>query len=97
MNVEYSKRALADLDEIAAYYSTQASPTIAAAIESRIRKVIARIMAAPQSAQSVAGRPNVRVVPLRRYPFKIFYMVAEGRVVVLHVRHSSRRPWDDEG
>jgi plasmid stabilization system protein ParE len=71
--VEYSKRALADLDEIATYYSGHAGPHIALAIEARIREVVARIGSAPESARQVEGRPNVRVVPVIRYPFKIFY------------------------
>jgi plasmid stabilization system protein ParE len=33
MKVVFSRQALTDLDEIATYYSTHASPTIAAAVE----------------------------------------------------------------
>jgi toxin ParE1/3/4 len=36
--------------------------------------------------------PGVRVLPLRRYPYLIFYAVIGDDVVVLHIRHASRRP-----
>jgi toxin ParE1/3/4 len=39
----YSRRALADLNEIAAYYSDSASSAIAASIERRLVDVIDRI------------------------------------------------------
>jgi hypothetical protein len=28
-----------------------------------------------------------------RYPYKIFYRIRENLVEILHVRHTSRRPW----
>jgi hypothetical protein len=36
---------------------------------------------------------NVRIVPLVRYPYVIFYQVKEDRIEILHVRHTSRAPW----
>jgi hypothetical protein len=35
----------------------------------------------------------VRVTFLRRYPFAIFYRIRTDRVLILHLRHSARRPW----
>jgi hypothetical protein len=37
----------------------------------------------------------VHVVPLVRYPFKIFYRVLEGRVRIQHIRHGARRAWEE--
>jgi len=45
----------------------------------------------PQSAREVVGRAGVRVVPLIRYPYKIFYRVMPDAVEVLHIRHSARQ------
>jgi plasmid stabilization system protein ParE len=44
----------------------------------------------------VEQRPGVRVVPLIRYPYKIFYRIADDTVRILHIRHTSRRPWENE-
>ena len=93
MIVEYSRRAVADLNEISEYYEEHAGERVAAAIADRIEAVVARISKAPESAQRLAGRPGIRVVPLRRYPYKIFYKVGVDRIMVLHIRHSSRKDW----
>jgi plasmid stabilization system protein ParE len=92
MNVVYSRRALADLDAIADYYSRNASAVIAKSIERRFGEVIARIRAAPESAPRVSQRSNVRVVSVVRYPFRIFYRVRGDAIDILHIRHTSRRP-----
>jgi len=41
-------------------------------------------------------RPNVLVVPLVRYPFKIFYTFDRNTITILHIRHVSRRAWEGE-
>jgi toxin ParE1/3/4 len=72
MKLVYSRRALADLDRIAAYYATNASPTIAENIEHRLSNVIARICQAPEAAPRVSQRSQARVVAVIRDPFQIF-------------------------
>ncbi len=69
---------------------------VAITIEARIRAVIERIANHPQGAQRVTERLGVHVVPLIRYPYKIFYRVLDDRVRILHIRHTSRRPWNDD-
>jgi toxin ParE1/3/4 len=66
---------------------------VAVALETYIRATIARIAVVPNGAQPLPQRPGVRVVPLIRYPFKIFYSVIEATVMILHIRHAARRPW----
>jgi toxin ParE1/3/4 len=95
MKVEYSKRATTDLRKVSADSRRAFGDRVAAAIEARIRAVVEHISEAPESAPRVEQRPGVRAVPLIRYPFKIFYRVLEDRVMVLHIRHTSRRPWDE--
>lgn len=96
MKVVYTDEALQDLDAILAYLA-QNYPTLANALERRLRLVMLRIGAWPQSAQEVAERPGVRVVPLVRYPYKIFYRVTTEAVEILHIRHVARRqPWDEQ-
>jgi toxin ParE1/3/4 len=96
MNAIYSRRAIRDLEEIAAYYQSVAGPHIAEAIGRRIEQIIARVARQPRTAPVVPQRPNIRVVLVLRYPYKIFYRERDGTVEILHIRHTSRRPWPPE-
>jgi toxin ParE1/3/4 len=92
MKLVYSRQALADLDEIATYYTANASPAIADAIGRRLEDVIDRIRRIPEAAPKVSQRSEVRAATVVRYPFRIFYRVREDTVDILHIRHASRRP-----
>ena len=93
MKVEFTKRAAGDLREISGYSRRHFGQRVAAELEARIREIVAQIADAPESAPSVERRPGMRVVPLGRYPYRIFYRVLEDRVRILHFRHTARRPW----
>jgi len=92
MKLVYSRRALADLAEIAAHYAASASPAIADSIGQRLEDVIDRILRVPKAAPKLSQRSDVRVVAVIRYPFRIFYRVRKNTIDILHVRHTSRRP-----
>ena len=96
MRVEYSKRALADINRIATYYRTVASEAVVAEIEDRIRDVIQRIAELPDSAPQSPERPGLRAALLIRYPFRIFYRVVDGRIQIVHIRHTARRSFASE-
>ena len=72
MKVEYSNRALADLRKLSAGSQATFGHRVAAALETRIRAIVEQIRQAPESAPRVEQRPGVRIVPLIRYPYKIF-------------------------
>jgi plasmid stabilization system protein ParE len=92
MKLVYSRRALADLDEIANYYSINASPTLALSIEWRLIEAIERIRLMPKAAPHVSQRSHVRAIAVVRYPFRIFYRLRDDNIDILHIRHTSRRP-----
>lgn len=94
MKVVYTVAALKDLDEIAAWLAAH-YPAIAPTVERRIRNVVARIGRWPESTRRSAKRPDVRVVPVGRYPYRIFYQVTGAAVEVLHIHHTARRAWDE--
>ena len=96
MNVEFSKRAVADLRKISAYSKRRFGELVATALESRIREIVGHLRDAPNSAPEVEQRPGVHVIPLIRYPYRIFYRIAGGTVRILHIRHTSRRTWRGE-
>jgi toxin ParE1/3/4 len=89
MKVVFAEEALQNLDEILAYTAIH-YPTVFGALVVRLKSVIARVAEWPDSAQEVAGRPGVRVVPLIRYPYKVFYRTTEETVEILYIHHAAR-------
>ena len=96
MRVEYSRRALSDIREIAAYYVGSDDPRVGERVAARIQQVVARIAQVPESGRPVIERPGVRVAPLLRYRYNIFYAVTGDSIRILHIRHTSRQPWTGE-
>jgi plasmid stabilization system protein ParE len=95
MRVRFSKRALAQLEEILSELN-QVNPSAAQRFEQRIRSIAQRIDRFPQGFQEVEERPGVRRVPLVRYPYLVFYKVFGDEVVVLRIIHGARKePWED--
>jgi len=49
-------------------------------------------------ASERTDNPQVHVKIVRRYRYRVFYRMVDGDTVeILHVRHTSRRPWVAEG
>lgn len=88
MKVVFTDPALKDIEAIHTYITAR-YPHISLSIERRFRLVFARIGTWPESAQRVVERPDVRMVPLVRYPYKIFYRIKPDVVEILHIHHSS--------
>lgn len=93
MKAEYSPRALTDLRNIAAYYASSDNPVVGEAVAGRVQEVVARLELAPRSGRAVSEREGVRVAPLLRYSYNVFYAVLGETVRIVHIRHTSRRPW----
>lgn len=90
MRVVFTDTALEDIEAISAYVTAR-YPHISLSVGRRLRVVLARIGTLPESAQRVVERPDVRVAPLVRYPYKIFYRIKQDVVEVLYIHHSSRK------
>jgi toxin ParE1/3/4 len=94
MKVVYTDAALHDLDEMTVWLKAH-YPGVGKAVDRRLRLVVAHIARWPESMRASAHRPGVRVVPLGRYPYKIFYRVSGEAVEILHIHHAVREPWDE--
>jgi plasmid stabilization system protein ParE len=77
MKVEYSKRAVADIRKIAADSRQAFGDRVAEALEARIKAIVERVAIRPVSAPEVVQRPGIHSVPMRQYPYKIFYRILE--------------------
>jgi toxin ParE1/3/4 len=89
MKVVYTEEALENLAGTLTYISSN-YPTVYEAFQIRLQSVISRISRWPDSAQQVAGRPGVRVAPLLRFPYKVFYRRTGETIEILYVHHSAR-------
>jgi toxin ParE1/3/4 len=86
----YARRAISDLIGIGDYIREH-NPRAADAVADRIMTSIAQLAAFP-----FIGRPTddgeMRVLPIGRYPYIVFYEVIKSEVVVHHTRDGRRRP-----
>lgn len=90
MKVVYAERARRDIGDI--YDAIGAhNPTAAQRVEQMIRGVCEGLADFPYAA-SATDEPNVRRLPLVRYPYTIFYRVDLNRnlVEIARVVHSAR-------
>lgn len=94
MKVVFTAAAQNDLREIGEWLSRH-YPSVALQVERRTREVAARIGRWPESGPRTAARDGVRIAPLGRYPYKIFYRVHDDAVEILHIHHAAREPWDE--
>jgi len=92
MRIEYTNRATTDLRKVSAG-SRAFGEEVAREVEIRISEIIVRIAEYPEGAPRVAQRAGMHVVPLVRYPHKIFYRVLSDRIRIVHIRSTSRQPW----
>ena len=90
MMVKWTEAALVDLDGILTY-TAKNYPSAIVPLEGRIRAAVERVGRWPVSARLVEQRPDVRVVPLLRYPYVMFYRVLEDHVEILHIHHAARQ------
>lgn len=94
MRVRYTLRAQADLDAIYTYLD-QRTPSAALSVKELIERRIASLADFPFAAPAT-DQPDVRELTIVRYPYKVYYEVSGEEVWVLHIRHTSRRPWSGE-
>jgi toxin ParE1/3/4 len=95
MKVVYTAPAIDDINGITAWLKRH-HPGLGRAVERRLGLVVAHIARWPESMRRSKNRPDVRVAPLGRYPYKIFYRVTPDAVEILHIHHTARQPWDEE-
>ena len=91
MKVSFTSRARADVDEINQYLFER-SPSSARNVLAAIYRSLNFIAEHPLTSEQTDD-PDVRAAIVRRYRYKIFYRITSETVEILHIRHTSRRPW----
>jgi toxin ParE1/3/4 len=91
MRVRYTPEAFADRERIIKYLKER-SESGAQNVAASIHQAVAQLGNQPHSGYRT-DNPEVRVLFVVRYPYKIFYRVRDDTVEILHIRHTSRRAW----
>jgi len=92
MNVVFAPRALRDLEAIAGYLNDR-SPSGSLHVLAAIKSSIDALAAFPGIGRIVDDAGHRRL-PVLRFPYVIFYRIAGSELLILHLRHTSRRPID---
>ena len=96
MRVRYTPRARADLEAIFSYLDSR-NPTAAHAVKREIDRAAAGLALAPYLGVVIDRSPEFRGLRAGRYPYRLYYRIRDNEVWLVHVRHTSRRPWTGEG
>ena len=95
MRIAYAPRALADLTAIEAYIS-QHNPAAARRVLAAIKSSIDGLEQFPKLGLPIDDSLRYRL-PIGRFPYLVFYRLAEAEILILHVRHAARKPIDPAG
>ena len=92
MKVRYNRRALVQIEEIHVYIAER-NPRAAARVIARIEELCEKLSEFPGMGHQ-SDHSDIRVLPVVRYPYLIFYTVvgADDEVRILRVRHGRREP-----
>jgi plasmid stabilization system protein ParE len=88
MRVRYTGRAFADLEAIRRYIE-QHNPPAARRVVTLLEKIIAGLSEFPETGQR-SDELDVRVLFATRYPYRIYYRLIPGEILILHIRHVAR-------
>lgn len=91
MKLRYTRRALNDIERERAYLLAR-SPKGAQNVMDQLNRAIDYIARSNRGSVETDIK-NVRAKWVNRYHYKIFYEVGGGEIILVHVRHTSRRPW----
>ena len=89
MKVRYTETAFAELTEIFHYIAAD-NPKAAKAVVARLERLTESLRGFPHMARFV-DEQGAHIVRIGRYPYLLFYVVNGDEIVILHVRHASRR------
>jgi toxin ParE1/3/4 len=90
MDLKLRHRAVRDLVEIRNRLLDRAGEQAADSVRRHLAKRIERVRLKPDLGIS-SDHPDVRILSPTKYPYRIYFMVTDRAVIILHVRHTARR------
>jgi len=92
MKIRYAPLAIRDIESILNYIA-QDNPAAAEKVRRAIVAAVKTVAGNPYLGTKNVRNPQLRSHLLGRYPYRVHYTVRGNEIVVLHVRHGSRKPW----
>ncbi len=93
-SVHLRAAAAADIDAAADYYLAEAGGDVALRFVDAVERVLDQIARSPQAGSLRFAYeldiPDLRARPLTRFPYLVFYVIAEERIEVWRVLHVRR-------
>jgi plasmid stabilization system protein ParE len=90
MNITIHPEAERDVHEAAEFYEQEGSPLVAARFVNEFKKVMAILL---EHSQIGSPRSNgKRGISMKVFPYTVIYRATAQEVVILVVKHDSRRP-----
>jgi toxin ParE1/3/4 len=90
VNVRYTQRALAQIDQVLTYIETR-SPQGATRLRDRVLALTMLLQEQPHVGRATS-RSNVRRLPVNPYSYLIDYRVTSTEIIIMRFRHAARRP-----
>jgi addiction module RelE/StbE family toxin len=91
MRIRLTPQAKSDLELIYQYFFKR-SQSGASKVLAAIHDALNLLAEHPHAAQATEHQ-DIRAAVVRRYPYRIFYTITTDAIEILHIRHTSRRPW----
>ena len=91
MQILWTDEALADLEEILAYYYLEVSPRTAAAVERRIVDEIEALPPFPERIRESDRVPGTRELVVNKLPYLVFVQLLDDAIIVLNVTHTRKK------
>ncbi|WP_082076969.1 type II toxin-antitoxin system RelE/ParE family toxin [Bradyrhizobium sp. LTSPM299] len=90
MNVRYTRRALAQIDQALSYIAAR-SPQGAVHVRDRVLALVTLLQERPYAGRATS-RPGVRQLPATPYPYLIDYRVMPTEIIIMRFRCAAWRP-----
>jgi len=94
MKVRYTARALAERERIFSYLNER-NPQAARRIVGRIIRRIRSLEHNPYSGRRT-DRGDLHTFWVAGTTYRVYYRIDRDAVVIIHIRHTSQRPWPGE-
>lgn len=80
----------ADITDAALWYDNR-EPGLGLELIAEVRSAIARVLRSPESFTCVRRNPPVRRVLVRRFPYRVFFIVRPDAIIAFAVLHAARQ------